>query len=86
MLNFDDFIKGLRSVGRRCVEDQAPTGWWTNIQDLYQKALDFEINGLASYCNRANPDRGACSVGRFIDSCERRCAGKKRKVAPGGDS
>ena len=68
---FDDFIKGLRSDVRRFVEDHAPTGWRTNIQDLYQKALDFEINGLASSRARdCSPDRGAYNVGRFTDSCE----------------
>ena len=30
------------------VQDHAPAGWWTEIKDLYQKALDFEMNGLAS--------------------------------------
>ena len=81
---FYDFIKGLRFDVRRFAEDHAPTGWWTNIQDLYQKALDFEINGLASSRARdRSPDRGAYNVGRFTDSRERCYAGKKRKAAPG---
>ena len=44
---FDDFMNGLKADVRRFVEEHAPTGWWTNIQDLYQKAVDYEINDLA---------------------------------------
>ena len=81
---FDDFIRGLRSDVRRFVEDHAPKGWWTNIHDLYQKALDFGFNGLASNGTRdRSPDRGAQNVGEFGDSRERRYAGKKQKAASG---
>ena len=31
---FYDFIKGLKSDVRRFVQDHAPTGWWTDINDL----------------------------------------------------
>ena len=39
---FDDLIDGLK-LG---VQDNAPTGWWTDMNDLYQKALDYELIGL----------------------------------------
>lgn len=41
-------MKGLKSDVRMFVKDHAPKGWWTSISDLHQKALDFQINGLAS--------------------------------------
>ena len=44
---FDDFIDGLKPSVQRFVQDNAPSGWWTNIRDLYQKALDYELNGVA---------------------------------------
>ncbi|KAA6412351.1 MAG: hypothetical protein FRX49_12765 [Trebouxia sp. A1-2] len=39
---------------RRFVNDHASTGWYTNIKDLHHKALDHEINGLASGRDRDN--------------------------------
>ena len=50
---FDDFIRGLKSDVQTFVQDHAPSGWWTEIKDLYQKALDFEMNGIASTRARA---------------------------------
>ena len=29
------------------MQGNAPSGWWTNVCELYQKALDYELNGLA---------------------------------------
>ena len=70
------------------VEDHAPTGWWTSISDLYQKALDFEVNGLSSGRTRdRSPERvDRYFAGRSTDhSRERRSAGqKKRKGGPEG--
>ena len=45
---FDGCIKGVKSDVRRFVQDHAPTGWWSDMNDPYQKALDHEVNGLAS--------------------------------------
>ncbi|KAL3155224.1 hypothetical protein ABBQ32_013163 [Trebouxia sp. C0010 RCD-2024] len=45
---FDDFIRGLKSDVQTFVQDHTPSGWWTEIKDLYQKALDFEMKGIAS--------------------------------------
>ncbi|DBA97155.1 TPA: hypothetical protein ACH3X1_014921 [Trebouxia sp. C0004] len=83
---FDDFIKGLKSDVHRFAQDHARTGWWTEITDLYQKALDFEVNGLASGRVRdCSPGRtNQPNASRSNDSSERRYAGKKRKGAPGG--
>ena len=36
---FDDFRNGLKPDVRKFVDDHAPTGWYTHIKDLYQKAL-----------------------------------------------
>ncbi|DBA74920.1 TPA: hypothetical protein ACH3X2_009248 [Trebouxia sp. C0005] len=56
---FDDFRNGLKPDVRKFVDDHAPTGWYTNVKELYQKALDYEINGLASGRDRDNsPVRG----------------------------
>ena len=49
---FDDFIDGLKPEVQRFVQDNAPAGWWTSIKDLYQKALDFEMNSVACYKHR----------------------------------
>ena len=80
---FDDFMGGLKPDVRRFVEDHAPTGWWTNIQGLYQKAVDFEINGLARARagSPARADRGnqqSAFNKSESDPQERRYAGKKR--------
>ena len=87
---FDDFINGLKADVRRFVEDHAPTGWWTNIQDLYQKAVDYEINGLArtgtsgsgggggSGGGNGGGQQSACKSEPESESRERRYAGKKR--------
>ena len=56
---FDDFIRGLKPDVQTFVQDHAPSGWWIDIKDLYQKALDFEMNGIASDRARA---RGAEQV------------------------
>ena len=82
---FDDFIKGLKSDVRRFVQDHAPTGWWTDINDLYQKALDYEVNGLASgRVRERSPERTNQPNASRSDAGERRYAGKKRKGAPAG--
>ena len=33
---FEDFIKGLKSNVCRFAQDHAPTGWWTDIEGMYQ--------------------------------------------------
>ena len=84
MAVFDDFIKGLKSDVRRFVQDHAPTGWWTDIHDLYQKALDYEVNGLASgrFRERSPERTNHANASRSSNSDEHRYAGKKRKVTP----
>ncbi|KAA6430035.1 MAG: hypothetical protein FRX49_00466 [Trebouxia sp. A1-2] len=62
---FDDFRNGLKPDVRKFVDDHASTGWCTNIKDLYQKALEYEINGLASGRDRdISPVRGNGSKGK----------------------
>ena len=39
---FDDFIRRLKPDVQTFVQDHAPSGWWIDIKDLYQKALDYE--------------------------------------------
>ena len=82
---FDDFIEGLKSDVRRFMQDYAPTGWWTDINDLYQKALDYEVNGLASgRVRERSPERANQPNASRSDAGERHYAGRKRKGAPGG--
>lgn len=45
---FDNFIDGLKPDVQTFVLNNPPTGWWTGIQEIYQKAWDFGMNGLAS--------------------------------------
>ena len=74
----------------RFVEDHAPTGWWASISDLYQKALDFEINGLASgrVRDRSPERRNRRFPSRFHDHHERWHAkrGTHKDSAEGGFS
>ncbi|DBA85571.1 TPA: hypothetical protein ACH3X2_005661 [Trebouxia sp. C0005] len=39
---FDDSRNGLKPDVCKFVDDRAPTGWYTNMKELYQKALDYE--------------------------------------------
>ena len=38
------FLNGLKADARKYVEDNAPEGWWTDPQSLFDKALQYEVN------------------------------------------
>ena len=83
---FDDFIDHLKPDVQLFVQNNAPTGWWTDIEHLYQKAMDFEMNGLASGKSMARgPDLHAQraevpKAGEYVRHTEKvtGIAGKKR--------
>ena len=76
---FDDFIKRLKSDVHSFVQVHASTGGWTDINDLYRKALDYEVNGLASRRGRECGPEGTNQPNASIssDSSGRCHAGKK---------
>ncbi len=39
-----DFIKKLTPAVRKYVQDNAPEGWWTDVKQVYMKALNYELN------------------------------------------
>lgn len=44
----DKFIDGLKPHCKRDVEENAPLGWWTIPDQLFDKALLFEVSHTAS--------------------------------------
>ena len=65
---FDDFIRGLKPDVQTFVQDHAPSGWWIEIKDLYQSALDFEMNGIASNRARARGAEQVDELGSISDN------------------
>ncbi|DBB02965.1 TPA: hypothetical protein ACH3X1_013558 [Trebouxia sp. C0004] len=43
-----DFIKKLNPAVRRYVQDNAPEEWWTDVKQVFKKALNFEMNKRAA--------------------------------------
>ena len=43
-----DFLKKLKAPVRKYVQDNAPDGWYQNITQLYEKALNWEYNKQAA--------------------------------------
>ena len=43
-----DFIRNLTPAVRKYVQDVAPEEWWTDVQQVYKKALNFELNERAA--------------------------------------
>ena len=43
-----DFIRKLNPAVRRYVQDNAPEEWWTDVKQVYKKALNFELNKRAA--------------------------------------
>ena len=41
------FFNGLKPSILKLVEDSAPVGWWTSIEQVFQKAINFELNQAA---------------------------------------
>ena len=57
----DRFIEGLKSAPRRNVETNAPTNWWTTPSDLFDKAMQYEINHSAATTAHSDAQLNALS-------------------------
>jgi hypothetical protein len=57
-----DFIAKLKPDVRRFVQENAPEGWWKSVNQLYQKALLFEMNQRAAVAVRGGADPAVPSV------------------------
>ena len=42
------FFNGLKPSILKLVEDSAPVGWWTSTEQVFQKAINFELNQAAA--------------------------------------
>ena len=42
------FFNGLKPNILKLVEDSAPVGWWTSTEQVFQKAINFELNQAAA--------------------------------------
>ena len=43
-----DFIRKLTPAVRKYVQDNAPEEWWTDVSQVYKKALNYELNRRAA--------------------------------------
>lgn len=43
-----DFIRKLTPVVCKYVQDNAPEEWWTDVSQVYEKALNYELNRRAA--------------------------------------
>ena len=56
------FLNGLKSAARKYCEDNAPEGWWTELDPLVEKALHHEVNQSASSTAHQNTFRAAVNT------------------------
>ena len=90
-----DFIKKLTPAVRRYVQDNAPEKWWTDVKQVYCKALNYQLNqhaavqvsGHLSDCGLASdPDSNSHSEPDDDDLLEQnQHSGQKRKRVPDAD-
>ena len=78
-----DFLAKLKPDVRGFVENNAPEGWWTSVNQLYQKALLYEMNQRAAVAVRGGADTAVPSVlgKRPADGNGGKAAQKKQKPA-----
>ncbi len=58
-----DFIKKLTPAVRKYVQDNAPEEWWTDVEQVYKKSLQYELNqrvaGTVHTDSHCEPDVGS---------------------------
>lgn len=69
------FFNGLKPSILKLVEDSAPAGWWTSTEQVFEKAINFELNQAAAL-GRPNVQSAQATEENVASSGKRKTAKK----------